>query len=126
MKLLDANYLLRWCLQDVVEQAVAVDTVLETSEPDSLAVDSVTIAEVTYVLRAQGYTHKQVGLFFTELLHWPSVVLLSSAQNKALAIYRETRLDFEDCLLISRALVENVEVATFDKALLRELARQRA
>ena len=125
MILLDANKILRWFLGDGPAQAAAVDKLLQTAGPESIAVDRVTVAEVTYVLRSQGYDHRQVHAVLTELCRWPSVLQPSESESRALEIYRDTSLEIEDCLLIARAVAEHAEIATFDKALLRELERRR-
>lgn len=125
MILLDANHILRWFLDDVPAQARQVETLLEEASPGSILVDRVTVAEVTYVLRSRGYDHRQVATVLAELARWPSIVPWAAAESRAVTIYRDTVLDYEDCLLIARALDEHADVASVDKDLLRELGRRR-
>ena len=124
MILLDANHVLRWFLGDVEDQAHTVERLMQAADPESIAVDRVTIAEVTYVLRSQGYDHRQVYAVLKEFSRWPSIVPWSRTDARALDLYRDTTLDYEDCVLIARAVDERAEIATFDKALLRELDRR--
>jgi predicted nucleic acid-binding protein len=42
---------------------------------------------------------------------------------KALQIFNATTLDYEDCFLIAQALLENGDIATFDKKLLKTLEK---
>jgi predicted nucleic acid-binding protein len=123
--LLDANHILRWFLDDVPDHALTVERLLQDAGPESIIIDRVTVAEVTDVLRSQGYDHGQVHTVLTELSRWPAIAPWTEVESRALDVYRDTALDYEDCLLIARALDEHAEVATFDKALLRELKRRR-
>ena len=125
MILLDANHVLRWFLGDVPEQEAEVARLLRDADPETIVIDRVTTAEVTYVLRSQGYDHAQVCTVLLQLLRWPSVRPWAGFEHLALDVYRDTTLDYEDCLLIARALDEHAEIATFHKALLRELKRRR-
>ena len=125
MILLDANHVLRWFLGDVPEQATEVARLLQDADPETIVIDRVTTAEVTYVLRSQGYDHAQVRTVLVELLRWPSVRPWAGFEHLALDVYCDTTLDYEDCLLIARALDEHAELATFDKALLSEFKRRR-
>ena len=56
--LVDANYILRWFLNDVPAQANIVQDLLDNSDEESIHVDRISMAEVTYVLRSKGYTSK--------------------------------------------------------------------
>ncbi len=121
MTIIDANYILRWFLGDVPVQASVVERLLTSSEPESIIIDRVTIAEVTYVLRAKGYDHKQIYTIFEELLYHASVVPLSNAEAAALRLYADSLLDFEDCLLIARAKTQHYQLGTFDKQMLNHM-----
>ena len=122
--IIDANYILRWFLNDVPSQATKVDKFLKTAEPDSIIIDRVTIAEITYVLRAKGYDHKQISQLLEELLLYPGLSLLSEIDQTALVIYRDTGLDFEDCILLAYNKIEHCQVATFDKDLLKFISKK--
>lgn len=123
--LLDANYLLRWFLNDVDNQSTVVDTLLRESGPESLVVDRVSIAEVTYVLRGKGYNHTQIYMLFEELLAYPSMAEMSTTDSLALSIFKDTNFDFEDCWLASYTRINKTVLATFDKKLIKYLQIQR-
>ncbi len=115
----DANYLLRWFLDDVPEQARQAAQLLETSASATLTINSVTLAELTYVLRGKGYDHHQIYQVVEEIYTYPSIIAPHSTIRSALEIYRDTSLDFEDCLLVALHRIEQYAIATFDKQLLK-------
>lgn len=117
MTIIDANYILRWFLNDVQLQATLVDTLIRGADSASVVIDRVTIAEVTYVLRAKQYDHQQIFRIFEELYYYPSVVGPSEIDKVALGLYRDTSLDFEDCVLIAHSKLDGYTVGTFDKDL---------
>lgn len=119
MVLVDANHVLRWFLRDIPAQASQVEELLRSSAPNSLELTSVTIAELTYVLRTMTYDHMQIVGVITGLCSLESVRQLSMVDAKALQIFNTTTLDYEDCFLIAQALLENGDIATFDKKLLK-------
>lgn len=124
MTVVDANHILRWFLGDVPQQAQEVERLLAQAAPSSLKVCAVTIAEVTYILRAKGYNHPQTAEVIMQFVSNPSVVPLASIPERAMAIFSETTLDFEDCYLLADAVHSGGSIATFDKALLRELKKR--
>lgn len=113
----DANYVLRWFLDDVPEQSKIVEKFLKGSLDNIIYLDRISIAEITYVLRSKGYDHKQVTLVITEFCRYTSVESQSVTDSQALDLYKNTVLDFEDCWLVAYAQENNVDVATFDKKL---------
>jgi len=117
--IIDANYVLRWFLNDVPSQATIVDKLLNSADPSSITLDRVTIAEITYVLRAKGYDHKQIFQLLEELLLYASLISLNDIDQQALVIYRDTKLDFEDCILLANNKINNYQIATFDKDILK-------
>jgi predicted nucleic-acid-binding protein len=121
--LLDANYILRWFLNDVVEQANIVAKLLAISKPNSLVVDRVNLAEVTYILRVQGYNRQQVAQVFDALYSYPSLASIDETDQLAIEVFRDTNLDFEDCVLAAWHKVKGYKVATFDKELQKRLAQ---
>ncbi len=123
MVLVDANHVLRWFLRDIPAQASQVEELLRSSAPNSLELTSVTVAELTYVLRTMTYDHMQIVGVITGLCSLESVRQLSVVDAKALQIFNATTLDYEDCFLIAQALLENGDIATFDKKLLKTLEK---
>lgn len=119
MLIIDANYILRWFLNDIPAQAATVDKLLNSSEQASIALDRVTIAEITYVLRAQHYDHGQIFNLLEELSYYPSMVPLTDTDQAALELFRDTNLDFEDCIMLAFNKLQDYEIGTFDKAILK-------
>lgn len=119
MILLDANYFLRWFLNDVPAQNKEVVSLLARSKAESLKLDRITIAEVTYVLRGMGYDHKQIALVIKEFSYNTSVKAFDKITSNALEIYSYTTLDFDDCWLASKAMSNGFNIATFDRQLLK-------
>lgn len=118
MVIIDANYILRWFLNDNIAQAKVVDQLLTRSERDSVMLDRVTIAEITYVLRSQKYDHGQIFRLLEELCYYPSLASTSEIDRFALETYRDTNLDFEDCVLLAFKKLKGYDIGTFDKDLL--------
>lgn len=115
----DANYILRWFLNDVPAQANIVQDLLDNSDEESIYVDRLSMAEVTYVLRSKGYTSKQITTVLREFTCYPSVTGLPDDVNMALDIYNASTLDFEDCYVIATCKINGYTPATFDKELLQ-------
>lgn len=119
MVIIDANYVLRWFLNDNAAQADEVDKLLVGSKQATIMLDRVTMAEITYVLRAQKYDHSQVFQLLEELCYYPSLAPLSDIDRATLEIYRDTTLDFEDCVLLAFNKIRAYKTGTFDKAILK-------
>lgn len=121
MILLDANYFLRWFLNDIPSQNRQVVMFLNQAKPETIVLDRVTIAEITYVLRGQGYNHQQIAQALKEFCYQDSIQPLGKILSQALELYAATSLDLEDCWLATRARLEGAELATFDKQLLKHI-----
>ena len=119
--LVDANYVLRWFLGDVPTQAKAVEKLLASASDESLQLCSYTVAEITYVLRSQGYDHAQIAAVIRGFCEHGAVRPFSAQLLAALDLYAKTTLDFEDCCLITDAKQNAKHVATFDKQILKAL-----
>ncbi len=115
MRVLDANYILRYLLNDNPRMYAEAKAVIE-HEP-CLVLGEV-VAEVVYVL--DGYydiSRKEIAetleVFFRQeglQMHEPLFVVL-----QALVLYADTSLDYVDCYLC--ALKGRYTVATFNKKL---------
>ena len=117
--MIDANYVLRWFLNDIKEQAALVKRLLLESDDLSLELDRISMAEITYVLRGMTYNNKQISTILKDFGCHASVRQYSPIEQKTLDIYEKTTLDFEDCYLIAKSKVDNTEIGTFDKKLMR-------
>lgn len=117
MKLIDANVILRYLLNDNQEMARQAKAVIESGAYTKPEI----IAEVVYVLKGVYHaTRADIRFFIREMLK--SVRCYDSAAvSCAVDVYANTSLDFVDCLLIAYHTLNKEEVFTFDKALARHL-----
>ena len=111
--ILDANAILRYVLDDIKEQADAVEKTLEN---EIVLILPEVIAEVVYVLTK--YYNQPRNTSAEHLLHFledadcNSIVLLN-----ALKTFGKSNLDFVDCLLYEYAKQPGYKVLSFDKGL---------
>lgn len=114
MKLLDANVLLRYLLGEPREQAEEARAAIEAGAFTTMEV----FAEVVYVLqKVYGISRGELGeavLAAAGELRFEDYDVLAFA----LKLYRQHALDFVDCVLAARALVQGEEVFSFDKKLM--------
>ncbi len=117
MQLIDANVILRYILNDNKEQydkAVLVIAEGAFTLPEILA-------EVVYVLKGVYNTEKSEVcdslLKVLELVHIEN----KSAMVEAIKVYRDTSLDFVDCILIGRNRILGNKVFIFDEKLNKRL-----
>ena len=120
MVIFDANMILRYLLNDNVEMAEKADNYLTQN---IVAVTVEVIAEVIYVLR--GVYHVNRDTITNLVADFVQMVQCRDREIVTLALetYGHENLDFVDCVLYAYHKMENLEVATFDKKLLRLLDR---
>ena len=116
MKILDANMILRLFIGDDPEMAVRAISIID-QEPVILVPE--VAAEVIYVM-TKHYQKSRVAtasalLEFLTLEHVKAGC--GTVLHEGLRIYKETSLDFVDCLLAAYHVTEGYEVCTFDKKL---------
>ena len=94
--------------------------------PENVVVTVEVIAEVVYVLK--GVYSMERGTVANTVKGFLEIVSCqeSDVLNLALDVYASHNLDFVDCVLYSRHVVNGVEVATFDKRLLKLLLASNA
>ena len=117
MILLDANYILRYLLQDHEEMFLIAK---ETIHNNGCVVLNEVVAEVVYVLQKVYHVPKvelvnSVGSFLSQ----SNISMLAKKADVLLALqyYQEKNIDFVDGYLC--ALKDAYEVKTFDKKLLK-------
>lgn len=115
MKVVDANVVLRYLLNDVPEQAEYAASIIEG---EAVTIPNEVLAEVVYVLSGvYGAGREHIAQSLRELLSYRTVRCPDTpAALTALEHYESTRLDFVDCLLIGTA-ASGAEVVTFDTEL---------
>ena len=119
MVLVDANVILRYLMNDVPDQAQVAREAIESGAATSIEV----IAEVVYVLQGvYGVPRETVAQTLYDLCSRMTCDRLD-VLLVALDAYRETGLDFVDCVLLATARLGKAEVLTFDKKLARAMER---
>lgn len=112
-KLIDANVILRYLLNDNPEMAQRAKTVIEGGAYTRPEI----IAEVVYVLKGVYHaTRADIRSFIKEMLK--SVYCVETDEvSYAVDVYADTSLDFVDCLLIAYHVLNKECVFTFDRKL---------
>lgn len=119
MKLIDANVILRYLLNDHPETSLQAKEIIASGAYTKPEV----IAEVVYVLKGvYQVTRNDTRRFIGELLRCVSCTEVL-AVKAALELYADTSLDFVDCLLTAYHQVNGEEVFTFDRKLIRYLEK---
>lgn len=114
--LIDTNILLRYLLQDHAELSDKANQII--SNHDVVCLYSV-VYEVIHVMRSVYQIERNIiadelhGLFADQILFSENKDVIL----KTLTIFKETSLDFIDCLLIAKHMIHGDEIASFDKKL---------
>ena len=113
LKIIDTNYLIRYLMQDDFEKAVQAKSIIDEGAyilPESLV-------ELVYALK-NGYkiNRKEICFCILDLLQDVEIVDKHIYEN-ALSLYRDSELDFVDCVLVTRHKMLNDKIYTFDKEL---------
>ncbi len=116
MKIVDANVILRYLLNDHTEMSIRAADILENNE---IYVPTEVIAEVVYVLeKVYRVTSADISNSLQKLIGSCKIKLVDKEVIiAALKLYSEQKLDFVDTILCSYAKVRNYEVHSFDKKL---------
>lgn len=119
----DANILIRYIINDDEIMAAKAD---EAVNSGLLFVLPEVFAEVVYVLtKVYGIERSDVADSMIELLDFVSTTA-TEIMKTAFQNYRETNLDFVDCILAAYAISGNQQILSFDKKLNNFIARKKA
>ena len=119
----DANILIRYIINDDEIMAAKAD---EAVNSGLLFVLPEVFAEVVYVLtKVYGIERSDVADSMIELLDFVSTTA-TEIMKTAFQNYRETNLDFVDCIIAAYAISENQQILSFDKKLNNFIARKKA
>ena len=115
----DANMILRYLLYDNKEMASEAEKYLNTR---NVIVTIEIVAEVVYVLKGVYLIEREmiaekIKLFLDLVICHKKYILCI-----ALDVFGENNLDFIDYVLYAYHIKENIEIATFDKKLLKLLS----
>lgn len=114
MTLIDTNVILRFLLNDVPEQAEQAKAVIEAGAFTTIEV----IAEVVYILR-KAYQSDREKIYLAIMRVADEVVIPEyDVLVCAMDYFRVRNLDFVDCVLAARVLLEDEDVFSFDKKLM--------
>lgn len=116
MKIVDANIVLRYLLNDVEDLSEEAADLLENNE---VLVLNEVIAEIVYVLEKVYKVKKsEISSALMQLFNYGNLHMNDhEVVMEALRVYSEKKLDFVDTLLYAYHKVGNHEVYTFDKKL---------
>lgn len=120
MVLVDANVILRYLLNDIPDQAQIAQNAINAGAFTTIEV----VAEVVYVLQGVYEVPREtIAHTLSELCARLGCDRLDVLLG-ALDAFRETRLDFVDCILLATARLGKAEVLTFDKRLKHAIERE--
>lgn len=118
MRLIDANVILRFLLNDNKEMAKESKEIIKQGAYTRNEI----IAEVVYVL--ESVYNMERDAISNDLKAILKVVKIEDkdALEETIKIYKDTSLDFVDCVIIGRNHILGEEVFSFDKKLNNKLA----
>ncbi|MDR2172019.1 MAG: PIN domain-containing protein [Planctomycetaceae bacterium] len=116
MFILDTNILLRFILQDNIEQAIAARKQM-LQHPFTIPIE--VIAEVVYVLgKVYKIDRRAVVDHIKNIIYFKNAVIPNKRIVKlALNIYARKKFDFIDCVLVGYSKYKKYEIISFDKDL---------
>ncbi|MBR4247503.1 MAG: PIN domain-containing protein [Treponema sp.] len=117
----DANIIVRYIINDDESMAAKADDAINSGV---VFVLPEVFAEVTYVLtKVYQIDRISVADSMLELLDYVSTSVPIIMEN-ALEYYRETKLDFVDCILAAYRIIGSKEILSFDKKLNNFISRK--
>jgi predicted nucleic-acid-binding protein len=122
MKIIDANIVLRYLLNDVNDLADKAAIIIEN---DDVFIPVEIIAEIVYVLeKVYKVNRNEILAALTGLTKYENICINEQeVVCSALKYYASLRLDFVDCLLLSYNTVKKIQVESFDDKLKKHLER---
>jgi len=116
---IDTNILVRLLIDDpdAPEQCKIARSFV--GQVDSLWISQIVLIETVWVLESAYRFNKQDILMVLEkIVNHPQMdIELSHRLRKALSLYATSAADFSDCLILSAALDQQLELHTFDRKL---------
>jgi predicted nucleic-acid-binding protein len=117
---LDTNVLVRYIVQDDVEQSLAATKLIEGGEQagETFFINQIVLCEVVWVVkRCYSAGRDEIGRMIEQILRTASFRVQRSAEAwSALNLYRKAPSDFADCLIAStNRAADCTETATFDR-----------
>lgn len=121
MKIVDANLVLRYLLNDIEDQAKEAFSILNSG--GSISLLNEVIAEIVYVLeKVYKVDRNKICNELKDLIESDNIIVDNiDVMSYALDVFSKTRLDFIDTLLCAYAKVIDATIYTFDKKLLNAM-----
>lgn len=122
MKIVDANIVLRYLLNDVKELADKAALIIEN---DDVLIPVEIIAEIVYVLeKVYKVGRDDILSSLSGLINYENIIINEhEVVCSALRNYASINLDFVDCLLLSYYTERQYQVDTFDEKLKKQFER---
>ncbi len=123
MKMLDANMILRFLLDDNKEMSQTVSDIINCN---TVVVTAEVIAEVIYVMKGI-YKIPKSDIYnaLTKFLKIGNIISENKKViTKGLEFYNQNNLDFVDCLLCAYHTESGYEICTFDKKLIKTIKKK--
>ncbi len=120
---LDTNVLARACLDDdPIQSDIAKKMISTLASQRGLFISSYALLELVWVLKVKGVTRHKISAALLTLLDSPGIeVAERMTVVKALRSYERGNADFGDYLILAEGERHHCrQLATFDRALLRE------
>ncbi len=116
MRLVDANVILRYLMDDDEQLAEKAAAILESAQ---VHVPFEILAEVVYVMQGvYKVSRQEIAEALARLVAYPNITTNNTpVLDEALRLYSKMGLDFVDTLLCAYSRVEGAQIDTFDKKL---------
>ncbi|RAK08439.1 putative nucleic-acid-binding protein [Halanaerobium saccharolyticum] len=120
MKIIDANVILRYFMNDSKKMSKKAAQIIES---ENILLLPEVIAEVVYVLEGVYNLEKnKISKTILELIDFENINLKEEeVLINALQKYSKVNLDFVDCILYSYNNIDKIAIFSFDKKLNREM-----
>lgn len=112
----DTNIILRYVLQDNLELSQKATDIISNNRAiclNSVLYEVIHVMKSVYKIERADIADEFYGLFSDKILLSDDI----EVTLKTLTIFKETSIDFIDCLLIAEYIVNNRQIHSFDKKL---------
>ncbi|WLF84764.1 PIN domain-containing protein [Moraxella sp. ZY210820] len=119
---IDTNILLRYILKDNLELAEQASCIISENKTiclNAVVYEAIHVMKNVYHIERTHIADELYGLFEDDIIGSENKKVIL----KTLTIFKETSLDFIDCLLIAEYMIHGTAVASFDKKLKNYIKR---
>lgn len=121
--LIDTNILLRYVLKDNEDLTKRASRIIAENNViclNAVVYEAIHVMSKVYGIERQQIANELYGLFLDDIIGSENKPIIL----KTLSIFKETKMDFVDCLLIANHLVNHNPIFTFDKKANNYIKRQ--